>query len=295
MSALARRTAVVCTTVGPYARYGTPLVAACAANGTDYCDLAGEVTWIRRMQDVHGRAAEESGARIVNACGFDSIPSDLGVYFLQQEMRRRHGAPSPAVKGVVGRISAGLSGGTVASMLALFEADRGEGPLSRVTGDPYLLNPEGARDGPAVRDQFVPHYDDDFEAWTAPFAGAMVNTRVVRRSATQLGDMYGERMRYQESMSMGPGPIGALKATGLTLGLGAAPDVPSAAPMRTRVYDDRDPGYGSASKMVAESAVCLALDPRRAAGGFHTPAAAMGAALLERLQQNAGIGFEVSR
>lgn len=335
MKSLARRAAVICTTVGPYARYGEPLVAACAAQGTDYCDLAGEITWIRRMQDVYAQKAAETGARIVNACGFDSIPPDLGVYFLQREMRRRHGMPSPAVDGLVWSISAGLSGGTVASMLAVFEAPQGEGPMSRVTGEPYLLNPAGARDGPAVRDQLAPHYDADFDVWTAPFPGATINTRIVRRSAAQLKDVYGQRMRYRESMSTGSGPLGALKAAGTTLGLGAAlaamsigpvrrfvasrlpepgegpseearrrghwemrffgvaPDAPGATPLWIRVHDDRDPGYGSSSKMIAESAVCLALDARNATGGLHTPATAMGSALLERLQRNAEIGFEV--
>ena len=144
MASLAQRARVVCTTVGPYARYGSRLLSACAAAGTHYCDLTGELHWIRRMLDAHQSQAEASGARIVPTCGFDSIPSDLGVLFLQREMRSRYGAPSSHVKCGVAGFSGAMSGGTVASMLNMMDEgdadafvgaeDAAAGPESRGHG-----------------------------------------------------------------------------------------------------------------------------------------------------------------
>jgi short subunit dehydrogenase-like uncharacterized protein len=335
MASLAQRARVVCTTVGPYARYGSRLLSACAAAGTHYCDLTGELHWIRHMLDAHQSQAEASGARIVPTCGFDSIPSDLGVFFIQREVRSRYGAPSPHVKCGVAGFSGAFSGGTVASMLNMMEEGDADTSVRRIMADPYAINPEGQRSGPEARDRTSPAYDADFEKWTAPFVMAGVNTRVVRRSAALLPEAYGPEFRYEESMLTGRGPAGAAKASAMTAGMAAAmgamaigpvrrlvapwlpqpgdgptreqqekgywdmrffaepPDVPGAAPVRARLRGDRDPGYGSTSKMLAESAVCLALDPLEAAGGFHTPASAMGDALIERLQKHAGVTFEV--
>jgi len=334
LAAVARRTRVVCTTVGPYARYGTPLVAACVETGTHYCDLTGEVQWMRRMIDAHHAAAVASGARIVHACGFDCIPSDLGTFFVQNEMRARHGAVSPWVKYRVAGFSGGASGGTIASMMNMLdEAERDPG-VWRVLGDPYGLNPEGERRGPDGGDQMGPAWDAEFGQWTAPFVMAAVDTRVVRRSNALQGWAYGRDFRYDEATLMGAGPAGLVKAVGLTAGLGggmAAMRIgalrrliagrlpqPGEGPTReqrekgyfdvrlwarhprdagrglfARVTGDRDPGYGSTAKMLAESAVCLASDELAAGGGFWTPAAAMGAALLPRLQRNAGLTFEI--
>ncbi len=325
METMAARTGVVCSTVGPYARYGSPLVAACAAAGTDYCDLTGEAHWIRRMLDGHHQQAVATGARIVPTCGFDSIPSDLGVFFLQREMRSRQGAPARHVKGAVARLKGKASGGTVASMLNLMEEAGADRSVRRILADPYSINPEGQRSGPDGRDSLAPSYDEGFKRWTAPFIMAGINTRVVRRSAALLPDVYGEGFRYQESMLTGRGVGGAVKAyvsAGiLAASLGAlsigpirrliAPRLPQpgegptpqqqengswemrflADPVLVRVTGDRDPGYGSTSKMLAESAVCLALDPIEAQGGFHTPASAMGPLLIDRLQRNAGLTF----
>jgi short subunit dehydrogenase-like uncharacterized protein len=335
MRSLAERTRVVCSTVGPYARYGSRLVAACAGAGTDYCDLTGELHWIRYMLDAHHSQAKASGARIVPSCGFDSIPSDLGVFFLQREMRARHGAPSPHVKCGVAGFSGGFSGGTIASILNIMEEAEADRSVRRILANPYAINPKEYHRGPDVKDRMSPAYDTEFGQWTAPFLMAGVNTRVVRRSAALLSTVYGPGFRYEESMLTGRHLTGWMRALGVAAGMtvvmGAMiigpvrrlvtrwlpqpgdgptpeeqkngywnfrffarpPKVPGARPLRARLKGDRDPGYGSTSKMLAESAVCLALDPMEAGGGFHTPASAMGEALIDRLQKHAGVTFEL--
>jgi short subunit dehydrogenase-like uncharacterized protein len=232
LAALARRTRVVCTTVGPYARCGSKLVAACARAGTHACDLTGEVQWMRRMIDAHEREAAASGARIVHTCGFDSIPSDLGVFFLQREMRARHGAPSPHVKYRVRKFQGGFSGGTAASMLNLLEESARDPEVRRLVADPYALNPEGRRTGPDGPDQAAPAWDTDFAAWTAPFVMAAVNTRVVRRTNALTGYAYGRDFRYDEAMLMGPGPAGWARAAALSAGLGGVLLAGSIGPLR---------------------------------------------------------------
>jgi short subunit dehydrogenase-like uncharacterized protein len=331
---LARRTRVVCTTVGPYARYGSKLVAACAGLGTHYCDLTGEVQWMRRMIDAHQKDAEASGARIVHNCGFDSIPSDLGVYFMQREMQRRHGVPCCRIAYRVKGFAGGFSGGTAASLLNVLEEASADPAVRRIVADPYALNPEGQRSGPDGPDSVAPAYDDDFGEWTAPFVMAAINTRVVRRTNALLGHPYGADFRYDEATLMGSGIAGLAKASALSAALGAAmaagavgplrgllasllpspgegpspaqreagyfdirlfgehPDDPAKS-LRGRVTGDRDPGYGSTSKMLGESAVCLARNDLDVAGGFWTPTAAMGSPLLARLEQSAGLEFTI--
>jgi len=329
LSELAERTNVVCTTVGPYAKYGSKLVAACAGRGTHYCDLTGEVQWMSRMIEAHQKDAEASGARIVHTCGFDSIPSDLGVFFLQNEMRARHGSACGRVKYRAVAFEGGFSGGTVASMLNMLEEAGRDPSVRRVLADPYALSPAGEARGPDGPDQTAPVYDPDFEQWTGPFVMAGINTRVVRRSNALLGYPYGRDFRYDEATLMGSGPAGWLKAAGLSAGLGATVAAGAVGPLRraltrflpapgegpseearekgffdialfgsdgthslrARVTGDRDPGYGSTAKMLGESAVCLAKDELTAAGGFWTPASAMGEPLLARLQANAGLSF----
>jgi len=335
MQALAERTKVVCTTVGPYALYGSELVAACARAGTHYCDLTGEVFWIRRMIDAHHEEARASGARIVPTCGFDSIPSDLGVWFLQREMWARHGHYARDVRLAVGAFRCAASGGTIASMLNMLEEAGEDREVARSMRDPYALNPkgEGAERLGTLDEQMGPAYDDGFEQWTAPFIMAAINTRVVRRSAALSGHVYGEAFRYSESMLMGAGLVGMAKATATSAALAAGMAAASLGPLRrviarnvpapgegptraeqeagfydlrlrgrggqparslnVRVTGDRDPGYGSTSKMLGESAVCLALDPLGSDGGLLTPATAMGEHLHARLVRNAGLGFEV--
>ncbi|MEL7208470.1 MAG: saccharopine dehydrogenase NADP-binding domain-containing protein, partial [Actinomycetota bacterium] len=220
MSSLAERTQVVCTTVGPYATYGSELVDACVGAGTDYCDLTGELHWMRSMIDRHVDGAAESGARIVHACGFDCIPSDLGVFFLQQQMQERHGVPSPRVRMGVAGFSGSVSGGTVASMLAMMEAGRDDPSVQEVIDDPYGLNPSGERYGPDDPDRLRAELDPVFGQWTGPFVMGPVDTKVVRRTNALLDHAYGRDFRYDECLLTGTGPVGRAKATAMAAGLG---------------------------------------------------------------------------
>jgi len=297
---VARRTRVVCSTVGPYARHGSELVAACVASGTDYCDLTGEPQWIRRMIDAHADSARASGARIVHCCGFDSIPSDLGTFLVQEHAIERFGAPCNEVKVFVTKLRGGASGGTIASMLGVMEEATQDKAVRRILSDPYCLNPEGERTGPDGRDPTSVRRDPDLPGWTGPFVMAAINTRVVRRSNALLGYRYGRDFRYAELSAFPNDARGFLRATGQTLGIGAfmaaavvkpirsvlATKVlpkpgqgPSAeqrrrgkfemcvvgkrsgaAPVFARVVGHSDPGYGETSIMLAESALCLARD-----------------------------------
>ena len=332
MTELVQKTKVMLTTVGPYARYGSELVAACAAHGTHYCDLTGELHWMRNMIDTHQAAARASGARIVHTCGFDSIPSDLGVYYLQQQCRAQFGVPSNRIKYRTRAFKGGFSGGTIDSMMAMMEAAKDDASIMKIMADPYALNDRlRGLDGPDIN---RPFFDNDFDAWVGPFVMGPVNTRVVRRTNELLDCAYGRDFRYDEGSIVGNGPLGLLGAgamaagTGATLGLAAFEPTrklmqrllpkPGEGPsqetietgffhiellakhpqditrhLRASVKGDRDPGYGSTAKMLAESAVCLAQDELAAGGGFWTPAAAMGEHLLDRLQQNAGVTFEL--
>jgi len=232
LSLLAQRTAVVCTTVGPYARYGSKLVAACVAHGTDTCDLTGEVQWMRRMIDAHAKEAEATGARIVHTCGFDSIPSDLGVAFVQREMQTRHGVPCTRVRGRVAGFSGGMSGGTAASMLEMLEEAARDPALRRLLADPYALSPEGHRRGPDTTEATAPRWDEAFAQWTGPFVMAGINTRVVRRTNGLLGEPWGANFRYDEAMLTGAGPTGWLKAAGVSAGTTAMALVGTVRPLR---------------------------------------------------------------
>ncbi len=333
MRELAERTRVVLTTVGPYALYGSEVVAACAASGTHYCDLAGEVQWIRRMIDAHDDTARRSGARIVHCCGFDSIPMDIGAWFLQKEAKERYGAYCDSIVLLVKAMKGGASGGTMASMMNLMREARADREVARVLARPYSLNPEGERRGPDRGDQRGIRFDADARSWTAPFIMASVNTRVVRRSHALLGYPWGKEFRYREAIRTGRGPGGWFRSAMITAGLaglvglasfdwsrsllerfvlpkpGTGPDAKAreigffnlqqtgkladGRRIRSRITGDRDPGYGSTSKMLAESAVCLALDDLDSEGGVLTPASAMAAALIARLQANAGLSFEI--
>ena len=220
LDALTKRTKVVCTTVGPFARYGSDLVNACVNNGTDYCDITGEVHWIRRMIDRHHDAARASGARIVHCCGFDSIPSDLGTLMMQEQAISRFGAPFDWVKFYVMKTKGGVSGGTAASMVNLFEEIARDPSLRRMLADPYVLNPAGERHGLDGGDQAGVKFDADVPGWTAPFVMAAVNTRVVRRSNALLNYRYGHDFRYRETMCFKPNARGMLTAGGIAASIG---------------------------------------------------------------------------
>ncbi len=330
LEAMAARTKVVCTTVGPYAKYGEALVAACAKLGTDYCDLTGELQWMRRMIDRYQDEAKRSGARIVHASGFDSIPSDLGVFFMQREMQKRHEVPCSRVRYRVDGFEGGISGGTAASMVAMMEEAGRDPSVRKILADPYAICPD--QRGPDEGDQVLPAYDDVLDQWTGPFVMQACNTRIVRRSNALQDFAYGKDFRYDEAILTGAGPTGFAKASALAAGTGAAMTAFAIGPIRRllsgrlpepgtgpspkarergyydivlvgehpsdpnkslrgHIHGDRDPGYGSTSKMLGEAAVCLALDPPTTAGGFWTPASCMGEALLERLGKSAGVSF----
>ena len=333
MLEMAGRTRVVLTTVGPYARYGSELVSACVSSGTHYCDLCGEVQWIRKMIDRHHEEAKKNGARIVMCCGFDSIPSDMGVWCLQKKARQLHDQQCNEMTLLVRAMKGGASGGTYASMLNAIEQARLDRTVAKILGDPYGLNPAGERDGPDGRDQRGAQFHTDAAVWTAPFVMATINTRVVRRSNALSGYAYGRDFRYTETTMTGTGLGGRIKASLMAVSLklfviaaaipftrkhlvqrllpkpGEGPSaterengffklvlvgkLPDGTLMRLRITGDRDPGYGSTSKMLAESALCLAMDDLDVGGGCLTPSQAMGDALLDRLQQNAGLTFEL--
>ena len=219
LDAIVRDTEVVCTTVGPYAKYGAELVAACVKAGTDYCDLTGEPQFVRRMIDEHHEHAVDTGSRIVHCCGFDSIPSDLGTWTMVHEAKARFGVTLDEVKLITGRIKGGVSGGTIASMLQVLEDVKADRSILRKIGNPYGLNPEGERRGPDQGDQKGVRYDDDLPGWTGPFVMASINTRVVRRSNALLGYPYGRDFRYSECMGTGRGPKGLARATTLAAGV----------------------------------------------------------------------------
>jgi len=331
---LAGRARVILTTVGPYALYGEKLVGACVEAGTHYCDLAGETQFIRKMIDQHHERATETGARIVHCCGFDSIPMDIGVYFLQETAKEQHGAYCQQIALYVKATKGTASGGTLASMMNIVEEARKDRSIARILADPYALNPEGERTGPDGRDQQSVIHDADVGYWTAPFIMAGINTRVVRRSNALAGFPYGRDFRYREAVLTGKGLGGWLKAAMMSFGLGMfllgvsfsptraflkkfilpkpgeGPDrdlqkngffnlmqvgkLPDGTVIRTRITGDQDPGYGSTSKMLAEAAVCLAKDELASAGGVLTPATAMGGPLLERLRRKAGLTFDIA-
>jgi short subunit dehydrogenase-like uncharacterized protein len=221
LRSMARQARVVISTVGPYGRYGSDLVAACVEEGADYCDLTGEVPWIRAMIDAHHHRAVEQGRRVVHCCGFDSIPSDLGVYLLQQAARERFGQPLPRVRLLISAMKGGFSGGTVASMMDM-AADARDPAVRRLLADPYALIPAGAARGDDGADQTDLRWDEGLGRWTGPFVMAAINTRVVRRSNALLADEgYGADFSYQEASLLPRGARGWWIGQVTRLGLGA--------------------------------------------------------------------------
>ncbi len=337
MDALAARTRVVCSTVGPYAMFGSVLVGACVRAGTHYCDLAAEAHWIREMMDAHETEAAETGARIVHACGMDSIPSDVGVYFLQQHAKQLYGKPCSRVKMRVTEMQGGFSGGTAASLLHGTEAGRTDPSIGRAMREPYYLAPEGHRQGPDEPDDMKStkvEYDEDLQIWTKPFFMGPMNSKIVRRTNALLGYPYGEDFRYDEARGVADGLSGRIKAKAGALGYvtflaavaspptrsllkkyvlpgsGEGPDretrqsglwkivligkMDDGTTVRTLVAGEGDPATDSTSRMLIESALCLAQDAEKipVGGGSWTPAAAMGDLLLDRLTSYAGVSFE---
>jgi short subunit dehydrogenase-like uncharacterized protein len=303
---LAAQTRVVLSTAGPFALYGSPLVAACVHHKTHYVDITGETPWVRGMIDVHHAQAAAEGTRIVPGCGFDSVPSDLGTFVVAQEMLRRHGEPCVDVKASFS-LRGGLNGGTLASVLNIMAKGQ-----TQAFSNPFLLNPEHRKSkaDAAHQDPTGPHRDADFGAWLGPFFMGPINTRVVRRSAALLqasGDAaYAKGFHYQEYLRFGQGAMAALAAAGMSAGAMAGQSALQFSPVRRLtaaiapkpgegpsrramdggsyrcelvgksasgktvravVSDAGDPGNRATTKMVCESALALALNLGELPGG----------------------------
>lgn len=317
LQALMEQARLVLTTVGPYQLYGNELVAACARAGVDYVDLCGEPAWMRQMIDAHEAAARASGARIVFSCGFDSIPFDLGVFMLQREMQARFGQPAQRVRGRVRKMKGTFSGGTAASLKATMAAAAAQPGVLDLLRNPFSLTP--GFEGPRQPSGSKPMVDEVLGLWVAPFVMAAINTRNVHRSNFLLGHAYGADFVYDEMMVTGAGEKGEALANAVaadkSLGADDGPkpgEGPSREERESGFYDvlfigtdaaghclrvgvkgDRDPGYGSTSKMITEAAVCLLQDAPDTPGGIWTTAPAMGDALIARLKANAGLSFTV--
>jgi short subunit dehydrogenase-like uncharacterized protein len=242
LDAITKRARVVCTTVGPYGRYGSELVAACVRNRTHYCDLTGEVPWIRKMIDQHHETARGNGTRIVHCCGFDSIPSDLGVLMLHDAMSSR-GRSLGRVDAYFGESKGRFSGGTVASIMDMVDDVRRDRGLLRLMNDPYALDPQPGTRGPDRPDRKGIHYEPRLGRWTAPFVMAAINTRIVRRSNAVAGYPYGRDFQYTEQMSLPPGLKGLVAATAVTTALGGFLGAMQVGPVR-RMIERRLPKPG---------------------------------------------------
>jgi len=330
LAEMCAHTNLVISTVGPYALYGSKLVAAVAEAGIDYVDLTGEPQWMQRMIDRYQDRAVETGARLVHACGFDSVPSDMGVWFLQREAQERFGEPCTSVSMGVRAAKGGASGGTIASMMNMMEEVSADPSLRTVLSNPYALAVDGDRTGPEQPNVTLPEYDDGHESWLAPFVMAATNTRVVFRTHSLLGHPWGDDFTYGESMLMGDGIGGRTKALAMSGSMGGFMGIAAFGPTRkllgkvlpapgegpspekqeagfydlrfhgvtaggdelmVKVTGDRDPGYGSTSKILAEAAATLMHSD--AEGGFWTPATALGDPFVDALVEHAGLTFEV--
>ncbi len=327
---MVKKTKVICTTVGPYAKYGSNLVSACVENRTHYCDLAGEVQWIRKMIDKHHEEANNNNTKIVNSCGFDSIPSDLGVYYIQKLAKSSKNQRAKLIEMRVAGAKGGISGGTYKSLSNVNKEANEDKEIFKVVINPYGLNPIGEQEGLDKSDLQRIVFDKSSNSWIGPFIMAAINTKIVRRSNALSNYSYGKDFMYNEATLNGKGLLGKIKgyflAVPIFILMSAKPGSvlkklidfilpkPGEGPSKkdreagyynlrfyitledgskafAKVIGDMDPGYGSTSKMLAESAICLAKDKLPDSGGVLTPSIAMGDALLDRLQKNAGLIF----
>lgn len=325
------RTKVICTTVGPYAIYGSKLVAACVENKAHYCDLAGEVQWMRQMIDKFQEAAQANGVKIVHSCGFDSIPSDMGVYFIQREAKAQKGQRAKKISMRVAAMKGGLSGGTYASLSKVMEQAQQDKSIYKVLTNPYGLNPTDQQEGEDRPDLMSVVFDKTSQSYVGPFIMAGINTKVVRRSNALSNYSYGKDFRYDEATLSGKGFKGKMRGILAAIPLmfmtakpksvlksiankllpkpGEGPNkeqrengfynlrfyvtLEDGSSAMCKVTGDKDPGYGSTSKMLGETAVCLAVDELPKISGVLTPSVAMGDALLQRLEQSAGLTFSL--
>jgi short subunit dehydrogenase-like uncharacterized protein len=310
---------VVASTVGPFSIHGHELVAACARHGTDYCDITGEVPFARDVIERNEARAKESGARLVPFCGFDSVPSDLGVFELQDFARRETGAPCVRATFVI-RARGGFSGGTIATMMEMMDRASKDVRVRHLLANGYALVPEREHDRAPADARGAKKIGD---VWTAPFVMGAVNSRVVHRSNALLGDAYGHDFAYTERMVVGRGTRGHARATAISAGFATTERALSLGPARAlakrfvpapgtgpskesrdsgsfeitidgedargetvatfTMKGDHDPGYTGAARILVESALCLSRDAGDLAAGVPTPAC-MGNALATRLR-----------
>ena len=331
LSKFVKKTKVVCSTVGPYSLYGTKLVKVCLENNTNYCDITGEAHWIRTLIDNFHEEAKSKKIKIVNSCGFDSIPSDMGVYFIQNEIKKVYKSYAKSIKMRVAGIRGGISGGTYGSINNLLKDAYADRNVFKVLNNPYGLNPKDKMEGMDKKDLRKIIFDKESNSWIYPFIMAGINTKIVRRSNALSNFKYGKDFRYEEATMSGKGISGFWKAILAVFPLamvGLNPNSflkkivnsfmpkPGEGPglekrkngfynLRfyitiddknkafAKVIGDSDPGYGSTSKMLAESALCLAFDKLPENYGVVTPSFSMGDKLLDRLNHNAGLKFEL--
>ncbi len=326
---LCAQTRVVVSTVGPYALYGENLVHACATAGIDYCDLTGEVQWVKAMIDKYEALAKQSGARIVHCCGFDSIPSDMGVWFTQNQYQSQFNSYASSITMRTYAMRGGMSGGTVASMVNIISEAAKSPALRKQLADPYLLS---SRQNGCKQDNVVaPRYHAASGKWSTVFIMAGINTRIVHRSNYLLGSLYGNNFKYDEAMLTGKGITGIAMAAGVSFAMAAFVPLVAIRPTRallqntilpkpgegpseqaqndgfwkirfyaehngqmlvTQVSGDKDPGYGSTAKMLGQCAIALARNETvNNDGGFYTTGALFAQPLVDRLQQHAGLKF----
>ena len=331
LSKFVKKTKVVCSTVGPYSLYGTKLVKVCLENNTNYCDITGEAHWIRTLIDNFHEEAKSKKIKIVNSCGFDSIPSDMGVYFIQNEIKKVYKNYAKSIKMRVAGIRGGISGGTYGSINNLLKEAYADRNVFKVLNNPYGLNPKDKMEGMDKKDLRKIIFDKESNSWIYPFIMAGINTKIVRRSNALSNFKYGKDFRYEEATMSGKGISGFWKAVLAVFPLvmvGLNPNSflkkivnsfmpkPGEGPglekrkngfynLRfyvtiddknkafAKVIGDSDPGYDSTSKMLAESALCLAFDRLPENYGVVTPSFSMGDKLLDRLNHNAGLKFEL--
>tara|TARA_B100000161_G_C33544895_1_gene412507 strand:- start:734 stop:1942 length:1209 start_codon:yes stop_codon:yes gene_type:complete len=331
LSKFVKKTKVVCSTVGPYSLYGTKLVKVCLENNTNYCDITGEAHWIRTLIDNFHEEARSKKIKIVNSCGFDSIPSDMGVYFIQNEIKKVYKNYAKSIKMRVAGIRGGISGGTYGSINNLLKEAYADRNVFKVLNNPYGLNPKDKMEGMDKKDLRKIIFDKESNSWIYPFIMAGINTKIVRRSNALSNFKYGKDFRYEEATMSGKGISGFWKAILAVFPLamvGLNPNSflkkivnsfmpkPGEGPglekrkngfynLRfyvtiddknkafAKVIGDSDPGYDSTSKMLAESALCLAFDRLPENYGVVTPSFSMGDKLLDRLNHNAGLKFEL--
>jgi short subunit dehydrogenase-like uncharacterized protein len=277
---------------------------------------------MRQMIDAHETTAKSSGARIVFSCGFDSLPFELGVFFVEEAAKKALGAPVSRVKGRVRNMKGTFSGGTAASIKATFAAAAKDLSLVAMLQNPFVLTP--GFEGPKQPRGNKPLLDEDLASWTAPFVMATINTRNVHRSNMLMNFPYGKDFVYDEMVLTGPGEQGEANAKKLVAAVnvermggadgpkpGEGPSkqeresglydllfvaiAPDGKQIRAAVRGDRDPGYGSTSKMISECAICLLRDTPEVPAGIWTPGAAMGHKLIKRLVDNAGLAFGVEK